>query len=66
MTRVETDATKRKEMLAKVTKLGTETYTALVIASPPVVGDLGPRVDIDFPITTEGLGLGVRVAKHRK
>jgi hypothetical protein len=40
------------EMLAKVIKLGTETYTGLSVASAPVVGALGPRVDIDFPIPT--------------
>jgi peptide/nickel transport system substrate-binding protein len=62
----EMDSNKRTEMLAKVIKAGSDTYTALALASAPVVCALGPKVDINFPIPTWAVGLGVDIATHRK
>ncbi|MBI4304091.1 MAG: ABC transporter substrate-binding protein [Chloroflexi bacterium] len=62
----EVDPVKRKEMLAKVIKTTTDTYTVLGIGDVPAMAALGPRVDMDFPSWARGTPQFIEYAKHRK
>ena len=63
----ETDAKKRADILAKVIKIGTDSYTALTLAAAPALVALGPQIDIDLPKPPVSSIAGhAEFAKHRK
>ncbi|MFC1941470.1 ABC transporter substrate-binding protein [Chloroflexota bacterium] len=60
----ELDPVKRQAALAKVIKICTDTYTNIVFASVPILTSVGPRLEVDFPVGTQGVGLFVEYYKH--
>ncbi len=62
----ETDASKRKEILAKVLKTVMDSYVYLVIGLVPSMTAVGPRVDINFGKGGLLIGFYYDVAKHRQ
>ncbi len=66
-TLTEIDAAKRKEMVAKLVKIISDSYVALPIAIVQTVCALGPKVDINFVSpTTTSVAYYAEIAKHRK
>lgn len=63
---IEPDAAKRKEMLAKATKMIIDAYVALVIADVPVFGATSPKLDIQFNKPTEAMPIYAWKVKHKK
>jgi ABC-type transport system substrate-binding protein len=63
----ETDASKRKEMLATAIKTCADTYTELPIAYGPYMVALGPKVSINFPKPSDSfVGYYLEIAQHAK
>lgn len=61
----ETDAVRRRELLAKATEIGTNTYVSLPLVDHSALVALGPRVDIDLDITAKAVPMFAEFAKHK-
>lgn len=61
----EMDANKRKEIVAKVIKTGTDSYTSLVISDVPALSALGPLVDMNMPKGAFSMSAYLEFAKHK-
>ncbi|MBM2825229.1 MAG: hypothetical protein HW402_893 [Dehalococcoidales bacterium] len=62
----EPDAKKRREMVEKVVKIGTDSYTAIGIASVPDYWGMGPRINLTPPKGVGNLGTVAEFVTHRK
>jgi peptide/nickel transport system substrate-binding protein len=62
----EMDAGKRKEIVAKATKIILDSYACLVIANVPDMCVIGPAVDIKLPDNSAYFCVNLEIAKHRK
>lgn len=64
----EMDTNKRREIIAKATKMAADTYTAIPIAAVPAIIALGPRVDLELttPTSSTSISTYAYLAKHRK
>ncbi|MBM2825671.1 MAG: hypothetical protein HW402_1335 [Dehalococcoidales bacterium] len=64
----ETDESRRREMLARIIKLQSDTYTTVTFGLVPTMAVLGDRVDISFPSPLPSPYLPTYAAeyKHRK
>ncbi len=63
----EMDAAKRAKLLAEATKIATDAYVVLPIATAPAMTGFGPKVEIDLPkLLPEGaIGFALELAKHK-
>ena len=60
---------KRMELIASATKMATDSYTAFMFCQVPVLGVIGPRVDVSGwpqPISLDSFGVYAAYTKHAK
>lgn len=62
----ESDAAKRKDLVAKATKIATDSYVSLMIAEVPGLSVFSPRIDIAMPKPAYGIPMYAYLAKPAK
>ncbi len=62
---VETNDAKRREIIAKATKLAIDSYVSAVIGTVPTIAAMGPKVDFEFPTGALSIPKYAETAKHR-